>query len=364
MVRSRAHREGAGIDRGRGRAARDLVRPVSAPALRRRPHPDHRVRVPRVPRPPRRAGPPRIRSLHPLRPGRVHPVGSREQPAAPARLRGVRGRVPRHPAGNRHPQGLRPERDARPASRRTGGGGLPHHDVGACDQFPRPRDHRYRARGRRRGGAWAWRLPGGRGSDEPRRAPRRADDGHRGVPPATRSPRPAPPGAGRDGGGRRGAEPPRRAADRGVFRRLESPPRGGAVADGGVRRGRVHLSRGPPAGAPRPRLPDRGRGTGRIRRSERGGQDVDRPPDPSPVRPGRGDGPDRRARCARALRPRRPRSDRGRQPGYRPLPWHRRGQPSLRQARRDPRGARRRVTRGERPRVHRAAAGGVPDGGR
>ena len=364
VVRARAHREGAGVARRGGRAARNLVRPVPAPVLRGRPHPDRGVRIPRVSRPSGRVGPPRVRPLHPHRSGRVHPLGPREQPAAPARLRSVRGRVPRHPPGPRHPQGVRAERRARAASRRAGGRDLPHHHVGARGQLPRPGDHRRRARGRRGGGARLRGVPGGRGGDVPRRAAGRADDGHRGVPAAARPPRPPPSGTGRHGGGRRGAEPPRRAPDRGLSR-LRGPRAGrGAGPDGGVRGGRVHLSGRPPPRPSRPRFPDRGRGAGRVRRGERRREDVDRPPAASPLRSGRGVGAHRWARPPRSLRPRRPRPDRGRQPGHRPLPRHGGGQPSLRPARRVPRRARRGGAGGERARIHREAAGRLPDGGR
>ena len=105
-------------------------------------------------------------------------------------------------------------------------------------------------------------------------------------------------------------------------------------------------------------------GADRFRRGERGREDVDRPPPPSPLRPGRGVGPHWRTRRPSSLRPRRARENRGRQPGHHPPARHGRGQPALRQARRHPRGARRRGASGECARVHRAAAGGLPDGGR
>ena len=180
-----------------GRAARDVVRPVPAPALRGRAHPDRGIRIPRVSRPSGRAGPPRVRPLHPRRPRRVHPVGPREQPAAPGGLRGgsrpnsstpSRGSPPLKAFGQSGARGRRLADRAEEVFRTTmwvlavnslGRGitdvGLA---VGAAVVL----------------GYGAFRVEAGR--DDPRRASHRADDGDRGVPAAARPPRPAPPGTG------------------------------------------------------------------------------------------------------------------------------------------------------------------------
>ena len=89
-------------------------------------------------------------------------LGQPGQPRPQSRLRRLRRRVPRRPAGTGHAEGVRPERRARPSSGGARARAVQEHDVGARHQHAGARHHRHRHRGRRRRRAGARRVARGR----------------------------------------------------------------------------------------------------------------------------------------------------------------------------------------------------------
>ena len=346
------HRRRHPRPRGGGAAARGVLRPVPAAALRGPLYPAADLRGRRLAGPPPRPGLPRRRAVHARRAHGLAPARERGQPGAQSRLRGLRRRAARRHPGAGHAQGLRPEPRVGRAARSEEPGAVREHHVGAGGEHRGARHHRRGAGDGRRGGPGLGRVPGGGRRARPARAARGAHAGRRGVPAAARAARAAPSGHARPlrRGGR--VRPPRHHA-RGASRRARRRD-AAAGAHPRLRVGGLPLSGRAPRRARRALTGGaRGRAGGRGG-AERGGEVDHREAAPALPRPAGRPRAHRGPRPADACARRDPPPHRGGEPGHLSLPRHRGGQPPPRQARRDPRPSWRR-RRGPRTRTSSSA---------